>query len=477
MSRTPHAHLQQARIACTGRPTGEEGWVNTESRLLDDRRRRQLASGLFILGLVLVPFGHERQVVSQPSYTRQQLTVFLFPFDLALAGAIVMTLPNVIAELRRRRPEPAILAMALLVVATGLAALAHPTPQALQTSLRLVGLLGVAAVGGRLSPRTWVTALWALAVVGATETLVALLQVGRRSPLGLTALGEYQTKLFSVANDVAARGTFFHHYYLAGFAVLLVAALLSLMRDHGRHRWAIAAVAAIVAVPIGITYSRSLVLALAAMLLTLAVGRDLERGTKLLVAGALLVGTVVPGAIWHDGWIDRGASSSSFESGADGFTSGRIKHMHEAIVLTARHPLFGVGPGRYIQGVERELTLDPGEQLAPVHNFVLLAAAESGVLAGLAALALFTLLFVRARQGGTWGLLVFWSFFPMIMLDHFPYTAPHGLVMVGLWAGLIESRARTVTTSQPRSTSRAAAVTQMNGAIAVGDTSSQYTAK
>jgi O-antigen ligase len=150
-----------------------------------------------------------------------------------------------------------------------------------------------------------------------------------------------------------------------------------------------------------------------------------------LAAAALVVGIGVAALSVSAGWWTRAS-----DEGSD-LTNQRSSHVEESFELIGRHPLFGAGPGRYLVALQHEVRQDPGVDLAPVHNFVLLAAAESGILAGAAALAFMGALALRAIRGGWWSVAAYATFVPYLVFDHFPFTTPEGLVMTAMWTGSV----------------------------------------
>src|SRR5439155_24604300 len=92
------------------------------------------------------------------------------------------------------------------------------------------------------------------------------------------------------------------------------------------------------------------------------------------------------------GWRTRGEQTLSSANAR----SDRLDLTRAAVRIIKKHPLLGVGPGEYtisLGDVAPEFRL-------PVHNVVLLEAAESGVFAGLFTTALLVALAWRAARGG-----------------------------------------------------------------------------
>jgi O-antigen ligase len=110
-------------------------------------------------------------------------------------------------------------------------------------------------------------------------------------------------------------------------------------------------------------------------------------------------------------------------------------------MLITHHPVLGVGPGRYILALAQQAKVETDRTVGvfkPVHNLPLLAAAEGGILAGLAMVAFLLVLGWRALRTGLPTLAVYLALLPFLMLDHFAYTLPQGLVVLGFWVGFLD---------------------------------------
>ena len=88
-------------------------------------------------------------------------------------------------------------------------------------------------------------------------------------------------------------------------------------------------------------------------------------------------------------------------------------------------------------GVVRE-----GMLLALLLAAPLLVAAEGGIPAGVLTTALLLAAGWRAYVGGRAGLALYGAYLPFVVLDHFPYSVPLGLIVTGIWLGVIELLAR-----------------------------------
>lgn len=344
----------------------------------------------------------------------------LFPSDLAVVAVIAL------AVWRRRLPLMAAVAGVVLVT-LGAAFLAHPSARGEFQLLRWAGVVAVAALADRRAA-TVVAGGWAC-----LESVVALAQKVHGGPLGLPSYAENPSTFVKFGHAVAPPGTLVHPYLLAGLA-LVGGTLLAL--EARRNKWLLLPAAVAIA-PVGFTYSRTALLALAAVLVCLAIGRARVAVLVLALAVAL------PAVAWHDGWVNRSDVGSN--TTGNGLDTGRGTLIRQSLDVIKAHPVTGVGPGNYVRSLRDAgvSTTETGGYLKPVHNLPLLAAAEGGVLAGLAMLALFAVGGVVAWRGGAASVAVFCAFVPFCLLDHFGYTFPQGLVLIGLWLAAL-------TTATPR---------------------------
>lgn len=401
-----------------------------------------LGRALLAVGVVFLPLGIQRQVVAAGEGGDWSSAVYVFPFDLAL-GVCALLGARELPRLVRARAVPRWLAaFAVLVTATGLAALANPDVRALALLARLAGagLLAVYVSSVRLDTAAAVVVL----VTAGVQAAVAVAQVVHGGPVGLDVLGEYDLPLDDLSSTIAARGTWFHTYALAAFALLFAGAggaIASRLHPSARNR--LLPLVGLAAAPLALTYSRTGALGLAFVVAALAGARPRLPGTR-LVAAILAAGFLVPALAWRDGWVSRVEATTGAVAGrqANAVTSNRLHRIRLALDLTRRHPLTGVGPGQYVAEMTRQLDLPADEDIGPVHSVPFLALAESGLVAGLAAASFVVLLGVRAWRGGAGATAVYLAFVPFVLLDHTPYTTGQGLAMTGLWAGAVEALSR-----------------------------------
>ena len=392
-----------------------------------------LRAGLLLLALLLLPFNIEIQLAEFGGFSDLQHRVSIFLFDAPLVLLTAVSVP-LLLKTRRGPLRTFLLASGALVIMTGIALAVHPSARGFQMLLRLVVNLVVPALTWAALPREWQRVLAAAFVAAAVlQTAIGIGQVVRGETLGLTFLGE-NPPLLPFGDALGAKGTFVHPYMLAGFALIACGAAIVAYLDLRERAWLMAL--AVVAVPIGLTYSRMSVLAVVAITIVLVAGWFGSKRWTMPALIALLVGLGIPGLLTFDAWIGK-AEPVPAETGLDAVTNFRGTFTDQALDLISDEPLVGVGPGLYVLALEERLEVDTEEEVFPVHNVPLLVAAEGGLPAGVLATALLAGLGLVAVRGGTGTLVLFLAYLPFLLLDHFPYDNFQGLTMTGLWTGMI----------------------------------------
>ncbi|MBA3653649.1 MAG: O-antigen ligase family protein [Actinobacteria bacterium] len=345
--------------------------------------------------------------------------VLLFPVDFAFVAVIVL------AVFRRRLGR--LPAMAAVVLATlALAWCFHPSLRGGQTLFRWAAVVAIVALVNRRSI-PFLAGGWAV-----FESLLAIAQHLHGGPVGLAAVGESALSFLRFGHALAPPGTLVHPYLLAGLGLLGGAVLANEARE---RRWLLVPAAVAVA-PVGFTYSRTALLAVGLLLVCCAIARFPA------AVLALAVGAGVPALVWHDGWVIRAQMSSSATS-PDQFDSARGAMVGQSVDFIKANPLTGVGPGRYVISLkDKHVSIAATFGPKPVHNLPLLAAAEGGVAAGLAMTALLLMAGYLAVRAGAMATGIYVAFLPFCLLDHFAYTFPQGMVMLGLWLGAIATAGR-----------------------------------
>jgi O-antigen ligase len=397
---------------------------------------------LLVLVIVLMPF--PRILVKfTPGNWNYDYQAILFPSDLPLAILTLAMIPRAVRRIREGS-FGVIAWLALGLTAwMAVAYVFHPSGRGVADVLRLLGI--VAIIMAFLELRTTgerAIVLTSIAGVAIFETVLSVLQITTRAPVGLNALGESTNPLWAFGTTTAPQGTMVHPYVLAGMA-LVFGVIVAIAMTRG-WSWPLAIATAAAIAPVGYTYGRAALLGLAVAVICLASGIFRDRGRYLPAVLALCIGAAVPALVWNKGWVERKQQSVRARNESS-LTTDRGWLIHEADGLIVDQPLVGVGPGRYVIGLTEKFGQEPNKKVGifkPVHNLPLLAAAEGGIPAGLLMTALLIAAAWRAYVAGRTGLALWGVYMPFVLLDHFGYSFPMGLIVTGVWLGVIELLAR-----------------------------------
>ena len=361
---------------------------------------------------------------------------YLFWSDLPLIALGLLRLPALGRWLLARRLDVVTAAIGLVGALT-VAWAFHPTLRGGLQVLRFLGVAAAVLTAGRASPTGRRLLVGTLAGFTVFQVVIALVQRVRGGPAGLGALGELSDPLVAIGGAEAPQGTLIHPYLLAGLAMVTIAVLGAVALRQPTRRTACAAVAGVAAVAVGITYSRTGLLAAVAAMAVLAVGviSPRTRRPALALLVAVVVGSGATAALASDGWVGRAKETST----GTNVTRGRGELAEQAVAVIRRHPLVGVGTGRYVLAVEEdeEVAGRSTRELQPVHVVPLLLVAEAGLLAAAALVLLAIALARAAMRGGLGGWLLLVAYAPFLLLDHFPVTFPQGLAMTAAWLGAL----------------------------------------
>jgi len=362
---------------------------------------------------------------------------YLFWSDLPLIAVGLLRLPDLARRVLARRLDIGT-ALVVLVAALTVAWAAHPSLRGALQVLRFLGVAGAVVSTARGGPNVRRLLVGALAGFTAVQVVLATMQRTTGGPVGLQSIGEQSEPLVTIGGSGAPQGTMIHPYLLAGLAMVTIGVLAAVALRLPHRARACASLAGVAGVAIGLTYSRAAVVALAGLVAAIlfAVRSRPTRRAALTVLAAVLIGSGATALVAGDGWIGRAQESSI----GSNLTSGRGELADQALAIIRRHPLIGVGTGRYVLAVEEDVAVADRSTrlLQPVHAVPLLLLAEGGVVAA-AAVGLLALALVRTalRAGPAgWALLV--GYAPFLLLDHFPVTFPQGLVITAAWLTALE---------------------------------------
>ena len=394
-----------------------------------------LQVGLLLVAVVLLPFNVEIQIAEYGGFSDLQHRVSIFLFDIPLILLALLSVPALVRMEGSGRTRTLTWLFGALLILTIVAVAVHPSLRGLQVIVRLiVNVIAPVAIVLSLERRQAHHVGLAMCVAGALQIVIGLAQIARGETLGLTFLGE-NPPLTPFGGTVAAKGTFVHPYILAGFTLVAAGVALKMYATRKRRAWLVAAGVNLIGAIV--TYSRMSVVALVGIVVTTVARPDLRRRIRPL---AVLVLAVAVGAVLlttSGAWVDKFKASFS-GSPLDQITNQRVTFTEEALDLIRMEPALGVGPGRYVLAVEEELR-PPGDttEVLPVHNVPLLVAAESGIPAGAASLAILVWLGRIGWQRGAASFILYLTYLPFLLFDHFPYDNFQGLTITGLWIGFV----------------------------------------
>jgi hypothetical protein len=383
-----------------------------------DRTRLALATTVVLLiPLIGLPREDQRATLPELSY--------LYVADIALIALGLLSLRAIATAVARTRTlEGALWAglYLLLLLAFGV----HPSSRGLDLMVRLGAASGLYLVVAHATPRERRVIVAALGITAGIQAAVAVLQFVTGAPIGLEAWGEIAADLSINRGPPMARGTMGHEYILGALALLGAAALGGESVRNGR-RGAWLAGAALAVSSVGFLYGRAIAASFALVCGSLAL-RAREDVRYRWVIVALLVGVIPTVLMGREGWIN---------SFARGVSSQRVEMVAQAAEIVEDDPLFGVGPGNYLDILRSRSELHTTSDLLNVHSVPALIAAEAGVPAGVISGALLVLVGLRAVRAGPLGAALFASYFMWAVLDVLPYVTPQGIVLTAIWLGLI----------------------------------------
>jgi len=399
-----------------------------------------------------------------------QLHTLLLGSDISLLVLAVVAARGLPAAVRAWRRHACALSGLALGLAMVPALMVHPSDRGVAALARWAGAgaLALALGSARRDGRRLI--LGSLAVVSATHVAVALAQRVNGGPLGLGSLGE--ANAYRIGGRFASTGLTVHPYVLAAWSAVAGTALLVLWKRQGpsgpperenqgpsgpperenqgpsgppergdrAHGGGLARTAGVVAFAgIGLTMSRAGAVAgaLALGALTFAALRRPDRAWRLTVMAAwaaLSLGLLAN----TSGWASRAGEATT--GNVENVSNGRGALVHQAWLLLRDHPLTGVGPGRYVIALSQRPALAAlsTQSPRPVHVTPLLLVVEGGLLV-VPALVLLALAIGRAcRRGGAPAVAVTLAMLPFLVLDHLAWSYPQGIILTGLWLGVLD---------------------------------------
>lgn len=399
----------------------------------DPAERESLLQMLAVVTIVLLPLPLGVVVWSFAGADDDpNLRVSASPYDLPALVLTVMLLPEMFRATLRRARQPrawplhlGLGALAWLLLTTAV----HPNWRAVE--LFAHGLAG-AAVAFYLATRDRIAVLTIAATIAFVAGLQAAMGIAQSLTGDVIGLGplEVSRELRKVGDSYSARGSFVHPYHFTALLMLGLGATFVVRRLSAGHwvsRWTVP-VTALIGLAVPLTFSRAALLALAVIVPLGLLTRERALAVVLLatVGAGLLLG-------WS-GWQERGETTADPARA----TSSRTTRISEAEMLFESEPVWGVGPGNYSIALERT---DP-PKLLPAHNVVVHFGVEAGAIGGVLAALGVSALAVLSIRGGPVGMIVGASVVNFHLFDSFPHVYPNGVVITGVWIGLIVTARR-----------------------------------
>ncbi|MFA6514008.1 MAG: O-antigen ligase family protein [Patescibacteria group bacterium] len=116
--------------------------------------------------------------------------------------------------------------------------------------------------------------------------------------------------------------------------------------------------------------------------------------------------------------------------------SERKESIVDSFSVIKKYPLFGVGVGNYVKYLEVNDKTRNSLPSQPVHNVFLLVFSENGIFA-FSSLFLFIVFLAKSRRRESFSLAVIAAMFVFLMLDHWLFSLPFGILFFFLVLGLI----------------------------------------
>ena len=364
-----------------------------------------------------------------------QLRWILVASDLFLGVVVLAQIPALRKLWTDRLRHACALAAVVLSVSLLPSLALHPSARGGAAVLRWIGVALVAFAVGRLTGPDRTLVFGTFAGVTIVQVVVGLAERAVNGPVGLGALGEPDA--YEIGGRFASSGLTVHPYVFAAWCALGGAILLAAAARAGRVSAGLLAAASLPFIGVGLTMSRAG--ALAVVLVLVSFGAVAVRRPELRL---VLVGAVAAAAFGVflnlPGWVNRTATSVGPSSDV---TSGRGQLLDQAWGLLRAEPVFGTGPGRYVDVLVRRpelVELATQRPSRPVHVVPYLVLVEGGLVTLPALVLLGWAVIAQTWRAGAIGAGVALSLVPFLLLDHLNWSYPQGLLLTSLWLGALD---------------------------------------
>ena len=324
----------------------------------------------------------------------------------------------------------------MLVITFGL----HPSMRGVVLVVRFACCLATSDLIATTTRHHRMLLLKTLAAASGIQSVIAVSQRITGSAIGLGVFGE--TSVPFRTGYLVPTGTMRDAYPLAAFGIFVAAIIgigLSRQWISGWLPWVGIVSGGILA---GLSGSRTALLTLTAVCVALGISRSRRGFAAALVLGVGFVGCA---GLSSPLWLRRTTNISTSSGGvaANDVTNGRSALTQQAIGLIQLHPIIGVGPGNYSAALRATPELarrSPENRIQPVHNMVLMAVSESGLLIVPALVWVFATIGWMVIRRRRWTLPLFAAIGPFLMLDLVFWFYPEGLLMIAIAIGFAISQ-------------------------------------
>lgn len=352
--------------------------------------------------------------------------------DVMLGAVALAHLPQVPSLWREPSKHRGALAAVVLAVSLIPSWLAHPSARGNAAVLRWLGVALLALGVSRLAGAGRLLVIGSFAAVVASQVVVALGQWAAGGPLGIASLGE--ARPYEIGGRYASSGLTVHPYVLAAWCVVGGSILLAAVARSERNP-TLSLAAAFPFVGVGLTIGRSGALATVLVLVTMTLAALRRPRLRPAVAAAILA-TALGVGLNFSGWVSRGTETTP---GSEEASTGRVALLRQAGEIFRDSPVFGVGPGRYVETLtDRPEVMALATELRPVHLAPYLVVVEGGLVVLPALVLLGWAVVTQARRSGPTGVAVALSMVPFLAFDHLNWSYPEGLLLTGLWLGTLD---------------------------------------
>jgi len=385
-----------------------------------------MAKTLLPLAILLLPL--TSNTVAESSYGALTLIVASL-----LVVLTILTVAHVISN-RSFPATPAGIAGVVLAPFMVLSWVVSPSGKGAILTVFAVTAAGVALAIGLLDKKDLSrTVALPLLITASLQSVLVVVQTLTDRAIGLNLI-QPDAELHFIDGLLRPQGTMHHVYEPAALALLAagVAVVTAPKNTSLRYFWIGAA--ALAGTTVGLTHSRSALVGLGLMAIFLIIALIRRYPGSAAVGGAFLVGFAIAAALTASAWALRGDHSTTGD--LDDASLGRVTLTKQAVQMAVDHPIVGVGPGLYLDTMGSEYDLDERYPFI-VHNVSLAVAAENGIAAAiLASFFVSWAIWRAARAEPIWAVLAV-APIGFLLFDVLHYNRPVGLLMTGIWLGML----------------------------------------